>query len=149
MLASYSSKAALSQPAGAWPTSLPAPLTCTQVWRPQAKVSVLDSGFMLGDGVWEGIRVHRGVMAFAEQHLERLYEGAKAIDMDLGLSQAQLAGLVYDTLDANGMQEATGGWGPGQWMSASRACVSDLRQTQAAQQNLHQCITHHCHALCR
>lgn len=45
---------------------------------------MLDSGFMLGDGVWEGIRLHCGVLLFADQHLRRLYEGAKAIDMDLG-----------------------------------------------------------------
>lgn len=56
------------------------------VWRPMARVSVFDSGFMLGDGVWEGIRVHRGVLVYLEEHLERLYEGAKAIDMDIGAS---------------------------------------------------------------
>jgi branched-chain amino acid aminotransferase len=72
-------------------------------------VSVLDSGFLLGDGVWEGIRVHKGAMVFAQQHLERLYQGAKALDMDLALSPAQLAQLVYQTLDANGMHEASGG----------------------------------------
>ncbi len=54
------------------------------VWRPEAKVSVLDSGFMLGDGVWEGMRLHKGMLLFAQQHVERLYEGAKAIDMDVG-----------------------------------------------------------------
>ncbi|EFN51197.1 hypothetical protein CHLNCDRAFT_28349 [Chlorella variabilis] len=69
------------------------------VWRPEAKVSVLDSGFMLGDGVWEGLRLHRG------EHMDRLYEGAKAIDMDIGLSKQQLAQLVYNTVDANGMAD--------------------------------------------
>lgn len=42
-----------------------------QVWRPLAKVSVLDSGFMLGDGVWEGIRLHAGCLMFIEDHLDR------------------------------------------------------------------------------
>ncbi|KAL4521258.1 hypothetical protein Ndes2437A_g05190 [Nannochloris sp. 'desiccata'] len=73
------------------------------VWRPDAKISVLDSGFMLGDGVWEGIRVHKGVLLFIEEHLDRLYEGAKALDMDIGLTQLQLESLIYRTLDANGM----------------------------------------------
>ncbi|KAI8474363.1 MAG: branched chain amino acid aminotransferase [Monoraphidium minutum] len=63
---------------------------------------------MLGDGVWEGLRVHRGVVVFAAQHLERLWEGAKALDMDLGLSQRQLLHMVYQTLEANGMGSATG-----------------------------------------
>ncbi|GLI67547.1 hypothetical protein VaNZ11_011772 [Volvox africanus] len=73
------------------------------VWRPHARVSVLDSGYMLGDGVWEGIRLHQGVLYLSEEHFERLFEGAKAIDMDLGLSRQQLQQLVYDTVDANGM----------------------------------------------
>ncbi|KAF8057631.1 branched-chain-amino-acid aminotransferase-like protein 1 [Scenedesmus sp. PABB004] len=78
------------------------------VWRPQARVSVLDSGFLLGDGVWEGLRVVKGVVAFAKPHLSRLYEGAAALDMDIGLSPAALLGLVYSTLDANGMASASG-----------------------------------------
>lgn len=80
------------------------------VWRPEAKVSVLDSGFMLGDGVWEGIRVHKGVLLFAQDHFDRLYEGAKAIDMDLGLTPQELHGLCLSTLQANGMSgpDATG-----------------------------------------
>ena len=52
--------------------------------RELAVVSVFDSGFMLGDGVWEGIRVHNGGLAFLDEHLRRLYEGAKAIDLDIG-----------------------------------------------------------------
>eukprot|EP00873_Tetraselmis_striata_P007128 jgi/Tetstr1/427392/TSEL_017556.t1 len=77
------------------------------VWRPEAKVSVLDSGFVLGDGVWEGIRLHRGVLLFAEQHIDRLFEGSKAIDMDLGISKADLEQMIYETCDSNGMQEAS------------------------------------------
>src|SRR5438270_2945991 len=73
--------------------------------RGDAVVSVFDSGFMLGDGVWEGLRVHKGKLAFLDRHLDRLFEGAKAIAMDVGLSREQLAKRLYDTLDANGMSE--------------------------------------------
>ena len=52
--------------------------------RPEAVVSVFDSGFMLGDGVWEGLRVHKGKAGFLDRHLDRLFEGAKAIAMDVG-----------------------------------------------------------------
>ena len=48
-------------------------------------MSVFDSGFVLGDGVWEGLRVHKGRIAFLDRHLDRLFEGAKAIAMDIGL----------------------------------------------------------------
>jgi branched-chain amino acid aminotransferase len=73
--------------------------------RAEAVVSVFDSGFILGDGVWEGLRVHGGRLAFLDQHLDRLYEGAKAIDMDIGLSREELTLALYRTLDANGMSE--------------------------------------------
>jgi branched-chain amino acid aminotransferase len=71
--------------------------------RAEAMVSVFDSGFVLGDGVWEGLRVHRGRIAFLEAHLDRLYEGAKAIAMDIGLTREALAARLYETLDANGI----------------------------------------------
>lgn len=71
--------------------------------RAEALVSVFDSGFVLGDGVWEGLRVHGGHPAFLDQHLDRLYEGAKAIAMDIGLDRPQLTAAVYRTLAANGM----------------------------------------------
>ena len=58
--------------------------------RAEAKVSVFDSGFVLGDGVWEGLRLHDGGLPFLDLHLDRLYEGAKAIDMDIGLTRMQL-----------------------------------------------------------
>src|SRR5918993_407704 len=73
--------------------------------RDQAVVSVFDSGFMLGDGVWEGLRVHKGRLAFLDRHLDRLFEGAKAIAMDIGLTREQLTQRMYETLDANGMGE--------------------------------------------
>jgi len=73
--------------------------------RAEAVVSVFDSGFVLGDGVWEGLRVHAGRIAFLDQHLDRLYEGAKAIDMDIGLTRDDLTRALYRTLAANGMTE--------------------------------------------
>ena len=73
--------------------------------RAEAVVSVFDSGFMLGDGVWEGLRVHNGRIAFLDRHLDRLFEGAKAIAMDVGLSREELTRRLYETLDANGMSE--------------------------------------------
>jgi branched-chain amino acid aminotransferase len=73
--------------------------------RAEAMVSVFDSGFILGDGVWEGLRVHAGRIAFLDQHLDRLFEGAKAIDMNIGLSRDELTGALYRTLAANGMTD--------------------------------------------
>ena len=73
--------------------------------RSEAVVSVFDSGFMLGDGVWEGLRLHKGRLAFLDRHLDRLFEGAKAIAMYLGLSREELTKRLYETLDANGMSE--------------------------------------------
>ncbi len=73
--------------------------------RDQARVSVFDSGFVLGDGVWEGLRVHRGKIAFLEQHLERLYEGTKALDMEMEVPAAELRTRLYRLLEKNAMQE--------------------------------------------
>ena len=73
--------------------------------RAEAKVSVFDSGFVLGDGVWEGLRVHAGGLPFLERHLDRLYEGAKTIDMDIGLSRVELTQRILETLRANDMRE--------------------------------------------
>ncbi|WP_284125517.1 aminotransferase class IV [Parerythrobacter aestuarii] len=80
----------------------------TLVPRPEATVSVFDSGFMLGDGVWEGLRVHKGRIAFLAAHLDRLYEGAKAIAMDIGLTRDELTSRLYETIDANAMREEEG-----------------------------------------
>jgi branched-chain amino acid aminotransferase len=73
--------------------------------RSQAVISVFDSGFILGDGVWEGLRVHRGRIAFLDAHLDRLYEAAKAIDLDVGMDRAALRRALYQTLAGNGMSE--------------------------------------------
>ncbi|MEE2929502.1 MAG: aminotransferase class IV [Pseudomonadota bacterium] len=73
--------------------------------RDAATVSVFESGYLLGDGVWEGMRVHNGGVAFLEEHLKRLYAGAKTIDMDIGLSPAQLTQQLFDCLKAQEMHE--------------------------------------------
>jgi branched-chain amino acid aminotransferase len=73
--------------------------------RAQAVVSVFDAGFVLGDGVWEGLRVVDGHPAFLEAHLARLYEGAAAIALDIGLTRTELTAAIYDTLEANGMRD--------------------------------------------
>ncbi len=73
--------------------------------KQEAVVSVYDSGFMLGDGVWEGLRVHGGVFAFLEEHLDRLYESAKAIDLDIGMNRETLTQALYETVRANDMTE--------------------------------------------
>ena len=73
--------------------------------RAEAVVSVFDSGFVLGDGVWEGLRVVGGHPLFLDAHLDRLYEGAKALALDIGLDRAALTRAIYATLEANGMDD--------------------------------------------
>src|ERR1700754_3257560 len=73
--------------------------------RAQAVVSVFDSGFVLGDGVWEGVRVAHGHPAFLERHLDRLFEGAKAIMLDVGMSRDGLTAAIYDTIRGNDMTD--------------------------------------------
>jgi len=73
--------------------------------RDRAVVSVFDSGFVLGDGVWEGLRVRRGHPAFVELHLDRLFEGAQAILMDIGMTREELTAAMYETLRANDMSD--------------------------------------------
>ncbi|AXS41744.1 aminotransferase class IV [Breoghania sp. L-A4] len=73
--------------------------------RQQAVVSVFDSGFILGDGVWEGLRVVDGGIAFLDAHLDRLFDGAKYLDMDIGLDRTELTARIFECLAANGMVE--------------------------------------------
>jgi branched-chain amino acid aminotransferase len=73
--------------------------------RERAVVSVFDSGFVLGDGIWEGLRVRAGHPAFLERHLDRLFEGARAIMLEIGLSRAELTEAIYATLNANQMTD--------------------------------------------
>jgi branched-chain amino acid aminotransferase len=71
--------------------------------KKEAVVSVYDSGFMLGDGVWEGIRLYNGVWAFLDNHLDRLTEASKAIDLDLGLSRDGIKKALLETQVVNNM----------------------------------------------
>ena len=71
--------------------------------KPDAKVSVYDSGFMLGDGVWEGLRLYDGKWAFLDEHIDRLFEAAKAIDLDIGMTRKQVISALLDTQSANQM----------------------------------------------
>jgi branched-chain amino acid aminotransferase len=73
--------------------------------REKAMVSVFDSGFILGDGVWEGLRLVKGGVPFLRQHIERLFEGAKAIFMDVGIAPEALVQRLFACLDANKMQD--------------------------------------------
>lgn len=71
--------------------------------RARATVSVLDSGFILGDGIWEGLRLHDGRIAFLDRHLRRVYEGARAIDLNIGIEPDELTARLAGVLNANGM----------------------------------------------
>ncbi len=71
--------------------------------KAEATVSVYDSGFMLGDGIWEGLRLYNGTWAFLDEHLDRLFEAAKAIDLDIGLDRAGVIAALLATQQANGM----------------------------------------------
>jgi branched-chain amino acid aminotransferase len=83
-----------------------------QVWlsgrlvpKADAKVSIFDAGFVLGDGVWEGLRLVKGNLISLEAHLDRLFEGARSIRLDIGLSRDGVVKAVQDTLDRNGMTD--------------------------------------------
>ncbi len=73
--------------------------------RQKAKVSVFDAGFLLGDGVWESFRLHKGTIAFAEDHLDRLFRGAESISLDMGLSRTEILEEIDRVISANGMHD--------------------------------------------
>ena len=73
--------------------------------RQDASISVFDSGFLLGDGVWEGIRLHNGKFAFLDKHLERLFWGASQIDMDIEKNLDEIKEILYDTVKRNKMED--------------------------------------------
>jgi len=75
------------------------------VRRPEARVSVFDSGFVLGDGVWEGLRLHDGRIGFLYKHLDRLWAGAKMLRIDIGLTREELKARLFDVIEANGMRD--------------------------------------------
>mgnify|MGYP001548889442 FL=1 len=79
-------------------------LNGTLVPRDEAKVSVFDAGFVLGDGVWEGLRLHKGKFLFLDTHLDRLYEGAQSIALDIALSRTEMIAALRNTVDANRME---------------------------------------------
>jgi branched-chain amino acid aminotransferase len=76
--------------------------------RDEARISVFDSGFLVGDGVWEGIRLHGGEFAFLALHLDRLFEGARAIDLDIGMTRQEITGALRETVRRNGMEDSDG-----------------------------------------
>ena len=73
--------------------------------RHEASVSVFDSGFVLGDGIWEGLRLMQGRLISLDAHLDRLWEGATSIALDIGMSRAELTQALHDTLAKNGMTD--------------------------------------------
>jgi branched-chain amino acid aminotransferase len=73
--------------------------------RSEAKISVFDSGYLIGDGVWEALRLHEGVLVFLDEHLDRLWQGAATIGMRLPWTREELAAEIRRTLDANGMHD--------------------------------------------
>jgi len=74
------------------------------VHRDDARVSVYDSGFMLGDGMWEGMRLYNGRWAFIDDHLDRLFESCKAVSLDIGMDRGALKEALSRTAVANGME---------------------------------------------
>ncbi|MFT5233331.1 MAG: branched-chain amino acid aminotransferase [Candidatus Krumholzibacteriia bacterium] len=72
--------------------------------RAEAKISVFDSGFLVGDGVWEALRLHDGVLVFLDDHLNRLWQGAATVGMTLPVSREELTAKIWETLNANNMQ---------------------------------------------
>jgi branched-chain amino acid aminotransferase len=71
--------------------------------REEAKISVFDSGYLVGDGVWEGLRLHGGEFAFLEEHLDRLFQGTKAIGIEIGMTRQEITAALHETMRRNGM----------------------------------------------
>lgn len=71
--------------------------------RDAATVSVYDSGFMLGDGMWEGMRLYNGKWAFFDEHMDRLFESCRAVSLDIGMDRAGVMAALTETAAANGM----------------------------------------------
>ncbi|MBX3479890.1 MAG: aminotransferase class IV [Caulobacter sp.] len=75
------------------------------VRKADAKVSIFDAGFTVGDGVWEGLRLHKGALVFLGAHLDRLYAGAEAIGLDIGMDRREMIDALDQLLRANGMED--------------------------------------------
>lgn len=74
--------------------------------RKDAKISVFDSGYLVGDGVWEAVRLHKGVLVFLDQHLDRLWQAAATVGMDLSMTRDDLIQKIWNTLIANDMKDS-------------------------------------------
>jgi branched-chain amino acid aminotransferase len=73
--------------------------------RHEAKISVFDSGYLVGDGVWEALRLHDGVLVFLDQHLDRLWQGAATIGLKIPFSREELTAALWQTIEANQMHD--------------------------------------------
>jgi branched-chain amino acid aminotransferase len=73
--------------------------------RSEAKISVFDSGYLVGDGIWEAVRLHKGQLVFLDMHLDRLWQAAATVGMDLKMSREALIAAVRNTLKANDMHD--------------------------------------------
>ena len=73
--------------------------------RSNAKISVFDSGYLVGDGIWEAVRLHKGVLVFLDLHLDRLWKAAATIGLDLKMTRKELTDKIWQTLDANDMED--------------------------------------------
>ncbi|NJN98480.1 MAG: aminotransferase class IV [Anaerolineales bacterium] len=73
--------------------------------RHEAKISVFDSGYLVGDGVWEAVRLHQGVLVFLDEHLDRLWQAAATIGLDVGMTRQELTDALWQTLRANQMED--------------------------------------------
>lgn len=73
--------------------------------RTEAKVSVFDSAFLVGDGIWEGLRLHAGRFAFLDRHLDRLFQAAAATRIDLGMTRGEITDVLHETVRRNGMTD--------------------------------------------
>jgi len=80
-------------------------LNGAMVPRAAALVSIFDGGFVVGDGVWEGLRLHKGTLLFLDAHMDRLYWGAQKIALNVGLPRDGLIAAIWQTLNANGMHD--------------------------------------------
>jgi len=73
--------------------------------REDAKISVFDSGYLVGDGIWEAMRLHNGVLVFLDLHLDRLWAASKSVGMDLKMDRAALTDEIWKVLNANKMHD--------------------------------------------
>jgi branched-chain amino acid aminotransferase len=73
--------------------------------REEARISVFDSGYLVGDGVWEGLRLHEGAFAFLDEHLDRLFQGARAIGLEIRMTREEITAALHETARRNGMTD--------------------------------------------